>query len=207
MIKLNPFLWALFSLLFAGILWFFLFVVKPMNFWLEMSLSLAALVFFALVVQRDLFSLGRLTLRHLAVGVLSFLLLYLIFYVGNIVTGYILPFKNTQVSMVYSNRAQAAPWLIGVLLLLVIAPGEEFFWRGFIQRQFSEKFGAQWGWILGALAYGGVHLITGNAMLVIAALVCGFYWGFLYKNEKSLWPVLISHALWDFTIFVLFPLK
>lgn len=32
------------------------------------------------------------------------------------------------------------------------------------------------------------------------------YWGWLYKKEKSLLPVIISHGIWDLTIFVIFPL-
>ena len=51
-----------------------------------------------------------------------------------------------------------------------------------------------------------MHIITFNFMLVVAALVCGIFWGWIYKKEKSLVPIIISHALWDFTVFVLFPL-
>ncbi len=191
----------------AALLWYLLFVLKPLNFWLEMSLSILALVLFALLAKRDLLSLGRLEPRHLAVGVATFALLYLVFFLGNIVSGWILPFKDSQISMVYGNKAQASPLVIGLLLLLVIGPGEELFWRGFVQTRFAQKFGPNRGYVLAAAVYGGVHLITGNFMLVLAALVCGFYWGYLYKRGGSLIPVLISHALWDLTIFVLLPLK
>jgi len=191
----------------AALLWYLLFVLKPLNFWLEMSLSILALALFAFLAKRDLFSLGRLEPRHLAVGLVSFALLYLVFFVGNIVSGWILPFKDSQISMVYGNKAQASPLVIGLLLLFVIGPGEELFWRGFVQTRFAEKFGPNRGYVLAAAVYGGVHLITGNFMLVLAALVCGFYWGYLYKRGRSLIPVLISHALWDLTIFVLLPLK
>ncbi|NNM54918.1 MAG: CPBP family intramembrane metalloprotease [Spirochaetales bacterium] len=189
----------------AGVLWFLLFTLHLANFWGEMSLSLALLVTLAWVFQRDLFSWGPLTVRHLVLGVGSFILLYGIFYLGNILTGLLFTFKNTQIAEVYSNKTQAAPWVISVLLLLVIAPGEEIFWRGFLQRRLMQRWGENAGWLVGAVAYGAVHLLTGNVMLVIAALVCGFYWGFLYRQQKSLWPVLISHALWDFTAFVLLP--
>ena len=40
-----------------------------------------------------------------------------------------------------------------------------------------------------------------------AAGVCGLYWGLLFQREKNLIPLIISHVLWDFLIFVLFPMK
>lgn len=69
-----------------------------------------------------------------------------------------------------------------------------------------KKFGENKGYIFATLLYAGVHIITFNFMLVVAALVCGIYWGWIYKKEKSLVPIIISHAIWDFTVFVLFPL-
>jgi membrane protease YdiL (CAAX protease family) len=43
-------------------------------------------------------------------------------------------------------------------------------------------------------------------MLFLAALICGLFWGALFKRYRSVWPVLISHALWDVAIFLLFPI-
>ncbi len=189
----------------AGILWFFLFDLHLLNFWVEMSLSLILLVALARVFQKDLWAWGPFQLRYLLLGFGSFIVLYGIFALGNLLSGLILPFKNAQIAAVYLNKEQAPTWLISVLLLLIIAPGEEIFWRGFLQRRLALRWGDSAGWIIGSLAYGAVHLLTGNVMLVIAALVCGFYWGFLYRWQKSLWPVLISHALWDLTAFVILP--
>ena len=160
----------------------------------------------SLAFNKDNFKIGRLTLRHILIGIFSAIGLYLIFYLGNIITGYLFPFKDSQVLSVYSNRSNGNLIWIGLLLLFVIGPGEEIYWRGFIQNTLSEKMGENKGYIISVLLYAGVHIITGNIMLVIAALVCGIYWGWLYKKEKSLLPVIISHAIWDLTIFVIFPL-
>jgi membrane protease YdiL (CAAX protease family) len=43
-------------------------------------------------------------------------------------------------------------------------------------------------------------------MLLVAAGVCGLFWGLLYWREQNLIPVIISHSLWDVMIFVLFPM-
>lgn len=196
----------IFTLLIATLLWYLLFVIKPLNFWLEMSLSISSLVVMAILFNKDSFKIGKLTIRHILIGTLSAIVLYAIFYLGNIVTGFLFPFKDTQVLSVYTNRSNGNLLWIGLLLLLVIGPGEEIYWRGFIQNTLSLKMGETKGYVISVLLYAGVHIITGNVMLVIAALVCGIFWGWLYKREKCLLPVIISHALWDLTIFVLLPL-
>lgn len=94
-----------------------------------------------------------------------------------------------------------------LLILLLIGPGEEFFWRGFIQRRWQNRFGPLAGWVLASALYSLVHLGSGNVMLVLAALVCGLFWGGLYLRCRSLLSVAVSHALWDILIFVLFPLE
>jgi len=160
----------------------------------------------SLAFNKDKFKIGRLTLRHILIGIFSAIGLYLIFYLGNIITGYLFPFKDSQVLSVYSNRSNGNLIWIGLLLLFVIGPGEEIYWRGFIQNTLSKKMGETKGYVISVLLYAGVHIITGNVMLVIAALVCGIYWGWLYKREKSLLPVIMSHAIWDLTIFVILPL-
>jgi len=42
-------------------------------------------------------------------------------------------------------------------------------------------------------------------MLVMAALVAGLFWGYMYMREKNTLAVTISHALWTTGIFVFFP--
>jgi membrane protease YdiL (CAAX protease family) len=170
-----------------------------------MSLSILTLAAIALIIKNDTLRLGKFKIRHIITGILSAIILYLIFYIGNIISGYIIPFKDAQISSVYGNKAQGSLKVIGLVLFFIVGPGEEIYWRGFIQNLFEKKFGENKGYIIASTLYTAAHLVTGNLMLIIAALVCGFYWGYIYKKEKSLIPVIISHALWDLTIFVLLP--
>jgi uncharacterized protein len=195
------------TLLTAAILWYLTFIVKPMNFWLEMSISILILVSLAYFQKRDLFSTIKITRRHIIVGIISAIGLYLVFYVGNIIAGYLFSFKDAQISMIYGNKAQGSLAMIGVLLLFIIGPGEVLYWQGYVQTTLTKKFGDNLGYIISVLLYAAVHIATGNFMVILAALVCGFYWGWIYKKEKSLVPIIISHAIWDVTIFVLLPVK
>lgn len=171
-----------------------------------MSGSILLLILMAFFGDRDIFHFGKIEPRHILIGILSAIALYGIFYVGNIISGYLFPFKDTQISSVYSNKSNANLALIGLLLFFIIGPGEELYWRGFIQNTLGKEFGENKGYLFSVLLYAAVHIVTGNFMLIIAALVCGLFWGWLYKKEKSLIPVIISHAIWDLTIFVLLPL-
>jgi membrane protease YdiL (CAAX protease family) len=88
-----------------------------------------------------------------------------------------------------------------------MGPAEEIYWHGFVQRRLTGRYGATVGVLATAVVYTLVHVVSLNFMLVAAAGVCGLYWGLLFQREKNLIPLIISHALWDFLIFVLFPMK
>ena len=141
------------SLIIAALLWFLMFVIKPFNFWVEMSLSILLLITIVLFLERNLISFKKITLRHILIGIISAIVLYFVFYAGNIISGYLFPFKDAQISSVYSNKAQGNSLLIGGLLLFVIGPGEEIYWRGFIQNFISKKFGENKGYIFATLLY------------------------------------------------------
>jgi membrane protease YdiL (CAAX protease family) len=160
----------------------------------------------AFFADRDIFFFGKIKVRHIFIGVVSAIVLYGIFYVGNIISGYLFTFKDAQISSVYSNKSNANLTIIGLFLFFIIGPGEELYWRGFIQNTLSRRLGENKGYLFSVLLYTAVHIVTGNFMLIIAALVCGLFWGWLYKKEKSLIPVIISHSIWDLTIFVMLPL-
>ena len=94
------------------------------------------------------------------------------------------------------------------MLLFVSSPGEEIFWRGFLQKWAIGKWGSVVGWLVTALLYAAVHIVSGNFILVMAALVAGLFWGLMAAWLKdNLLPVIISHSLWTFAIFVLWPIR
>jgi len=57
------------------------------------------------------------------------------------------------------------------------------------------------------LIYTIIHIWAFNLMLLGAALVCGLFWGVMFMRYRSAWPGIISHAIWDVTIFVLLPVR
>lgn len=196
----------------AAILWVEMFVLKSFNFWIEMTIAASLLAGLGLWFNHRSgeainYRLYYFEPKYIIIGVISAALLYLVFYTGDIVSKLILPFADKQVIGVYDNKSLLSPTIIGLLLVFLIGPAEEVFWRGFVQDTLAEKFGENKGWIIASLIYGGVHIVAMNFMLFMAALICGLFWGWMFKKYKSVWPGIISHALWDLTIFILLPVR
>ncbi|MCS6937452.1 MAG: CPBP family intramembrane metalloprotease [Candidatus Bipolaricaulota bacterium] len=190
----------------AFALWYFAFQTEVWNFWLRLSLAVALLAGFALWQMPERASLFRFEAKDLLWGVLSALVLYMLFWLGKSVATALLPFASEQISSVYANKAQAELWLIGLLLVVVLGPGEEIFWRALVQRRLCERLGDLAGWLVATAVYALVHVWTLNLMLVGAAAVAGLVWGGIYLYRKNLVTVIVSHALWDLAIFVIWPL-
>jgi membrane protease YdiL (CAAX protease family) len=192
-------------------MWLEMFLLKNFNFWFEMTIAASLLASLGLYFNHRCgeainYRLYFFELKHIFIGIVSAAVLYLIFYGGDYISKLIFAFADKQIVNVYSNKSLLEPSII-VILLLIIGPTEEIFWRGFVQDTLQEKFGDNFGWIIASVIYGAVHLFSLNLMLFIAALVCGLFWGWIFKRYKSLWPGIISHALWDVTIFVVLPVR
>lgn len=194
------------SVFVAAVLWSVIFIVKPINFWFSMSCGIFLLILVVFLFNHDIFRISKFKLRYLGIGVGSAIVLYGVFYIGNYLSAFIIPAKDTLINDVYSNRVGTSPYIILTCLLLIIGPGEELYWRGYIQKSLLKKYGSK-SIIIAAILYAAVHIVTLNFMLIMASLVCGLFWGALYNKEKSLYPVIISHVLWDITIFLLLPLN
>lgn len=190
-----------FSLLFLGV---------GFGFWHQIAATVAILCLYAFLVDRRgmlaEFSLERgKRVRALLTGLASATILYFVFMAGKLLAGLVFSFAEGEIESIYFLKQGVPHWLIVLLITLIIAPGEEIFWRGFIQRRLRGRYGMA-GLVLAVLAYTSVHICSGNLMLIGAAFVCGSFWALLYERFQSLWANIFSHLLWDLAIFVLWPL-
>lgn len=198
---------ALFTVVLAAVLWYVVFGLKPYNFWLTMAGGAAGLAVLALVFYGVPFRVREFNRRALLVGVGSAAVLYGIFWLGDALATILFSFGPAQITAIYDLRAESETWLIVLLLLLVTSPAEEIYWRGFLQRWLNQHLRPVPALILTSALYGAVHIVSGNTMLVLAALTAGLFWGYIFMKENSVVPVIISHALWALAVFVLFPIR
>lgn len=194
----------------AFIFWFILFspfTAQKINFWAVMFVAGIILTLYAYFQNRNTFlSLFDFKLKFIIVGLVSSIILYFVFFVGKIITYSIFNFSSTQVASVYSTKVGTPIWVISLLLLFIIGPAEEIFWRGFVLEEINKKINSKPSALLiASLLYTFVHIWSLNFMLLLAAFFCGVFWSLIYLRYKSLIPGIISHSLWDFAVFILLP--
>ncbi|HTD45937.1 MAG TPA: CPBP family intramembrane glutamic endopeptidase [bacterium] len=191
----------------AVAVWIVIFAWRPSNFWLLMAAGTGGLGGLALRLRGAFPTEEGVRAQDLGTGAAAAAALYGVFALGRAIAGRLLPSAPGQISDVYTLRSQA-PWpVIALLLILVIGPGEELFWRGFVQWRLVRRLGPGLGWGAATAIYGGVHAAAANPMLVLAALVAGGFWGLLYLRIGRIAPLIVSHVLWDLAVFLLLPFR
>ena len=196
----------LFTLGLAFVFWYLIFGVKLLNFWLSMAIAVPTLATFAWHWGGIRLQKSDSTWHHLLLGIGSAALLYGIFWVGNSLSQLLFHFAKPEIASIYDIRNEGQALGIGFILFFITSPCEEFFWRAYVQGWATQRFGGWQGWLIGAAIYGSVHILSGNFMLTLAALIAGLFWGLLYWRTHSLFTCIISHACWTVAIFILWPI-
>jgi uncharacterized protein len=144
--------------------------------------------------------------KYLFIGTVSGLILYFVFWLGIQAFELLnLPFGKS-VNKLYRWFAPELFWQY-LALILVAAPGEELFWRGFVQKRLLHYFRPLASIFIGALLYASVHIYSGTLILMFAAFLSGLIWGALYLWKRSMPLVIVSHIVFDLMIFIILPLK
>lgn len=197
------------SLGLATVLWGIMFspwTVPLIDFWTVMSISALLLTVTGVYLGRHWRTQFVFSPVEIGIGIISAAVLWFIFYMGHFFSTLLFDFATPQIGSIYAIKAGKSPILIGLLLLFLIGPAEEIFWRGYLQRTLIIHYGENRAWIFASLAYALVHIWAFNFMLLMAALICGIFWGALYRWRKNLTATIVSHALWDVAVFLWFPL-
>jgi len=131
--------------------------------------------------------------------------MYGIFQIGDRMARQIMPSGAEDIDHVYALRTLRPRAEIAARLALVIAPAEELFWRGFLQRRLAHRLGPWRGAAATAALYGGAHLVTANPTLIGAAGMAGATWSALAAAGMPMPALIVSHAAWDIWIFLVAP--
>lgn len=194
----------------AAVLWTVMFSpwTSPyINFWIMMTCSGIVLTSYSTWASPGWWKDVTFDVSNIVLGVLLAVVLWGIFWIGDCLSSLMFDFARPQVDMIYGMKDGENPWILTGLMLLIIGPAEEIFWRGYIQNSLSRRWSPNIGFIVTTLIYGLVHLPKFNFMLIMAAFVAGFVWGLAYRFfPEKFGAIVISHALWDCAVFIWFPI-
>ena len=201
--------WKLFlAICIAAILWFVMFspwTAPHVNFWVMMTFSGLTLTAYSTWASPGWWKDIRLDLNNILLGVALAAVLWGVFWIGDKLSSLMFDFARPQVDMIYGMKEGENPCVLTILMLLIIGPAEEIFWRGYLQKSFSKKWNPNVGFVVTTLMYSLVHVSKFNFMLIMAAAVAGFVWGLAYRfYPEKFGAILLSHALWDCAVFIWF---
>ncbi|MGB6777654.1 MAG: type II CAAX endopeptidase family protein [Planococcus citreus] len=93
-----------------------------------------------------------------------------------------------------------------LLLMFVIVPGEELFWRGYIQQQLKKYMKLPFAILGSSLLFGIALAFSGFWPSIVAGIVAGALLGILYEWKRSMPLLIITHLMVLVLLFIIMPL-
>ncbi|MGB4415738.1 MAG: type II CAAX endopeptidase family protein, partial [Paludibacter sp.] len=160
----------------AIVFWFVMFspwTKDHVNFWITMGFAGATLTLMSAFLGENFKKQFSFSVKDLLIGLGSAVVLYVVFYLGDFFSSLLFDFAKEQVGNIYQLKEGENPLILSLLLVLLVGPAEEIFWRGYIQRTLGAKYGEWTALIVTILVYTLVHIWSFNFMLIMSAMVCG----------------------------------
>ncbi|SDM47841.1 hypothetical protein SAMN05518871_101326 [Psychrobacillus sp. OK028] len=92
-----------------------------------------------------------------------------------------------------------------LLLIFIIAPGEELFWRGLIQQQLKKFMQPKFAVILSSLLFGLSFIFTGFWIGILGGFFVGIIFGILYEWKRSITAIVLAHITLLVLLFLILP--
>ncbi|RNF38514.1 CPBP family intramembrane glutamic endopeptidase [Planococcus salinus] len=93
-----------------------------------------------------------------------------------------------------------------LLLMFIIVPGEEFFWRGFVQQKLKQYLPTSFAILVASVLFGLALALGGFWPGMLAAIVAGAILGILYEWKKSMPAIIVTHLVMIVLLFLILPL-
>ena len=201
---------TIFTIILAFVLWTVMFspwTAPYVNFWWMMTGSACTLSILATIFAPGWWKRVKLTPTDILLGIAIAAALWGVFWIGDKLSQLMFNFARPQVDLIYGMKDGESMWLLTALMLFLIGPAEEIFWRGYIQQNLSQRWNHNIGFIVTTAIYALVHAGSLNFMLTMAAMVAGAAWGLLYRFFPNRFgAIIVSHAVWDVAVFIWFPI-
>lgn len=93
-----------------------------------------------------------------------------------------------------------------LLLVFIIVPGEEIFWRGFVQQEMKKHVSPFVAIVLTSLLFGAGLAFSGFWSGALAGIAAGLLFGALYEWKRSMPALIIAHIVMLIFLFLVIPL-
>jgi membrane protease YdiL (CAAX protease family) len=145
--------------------------------------------------------------RLLFIGFGSGLAMAGVTYLGYWLVIAVVPAVRPSVQQLFALFWQPPGPVLQLHWLLAIVVAEELLWRGLWPTLTDARrrpwLGAGVAVVLYAIGQSG----SGSPMVVALAVACGAVWTAQRMWTRSLWPPLLTHAIWNLLVLVWFPLE
>ncbi|MBC1514996.1 CPBP family intramembrane glutamic endopeptidase [Listeria immobilis] len=138
-------------------------------------------------------------------GIFSGIVLYIVFYIGAFLLKIMPGSLENSVASAFHKYATDS-WVIWLLLVVAIIPGEEIFWRGFVLKRLNNYFNPWFANIFAALLCMVMMLPSGNFAAIIGIFVASLVWNVMYSYRPSLLMVYLSHLTFAFLLLAALPI-
>lgn len=177
---------------------------NPATFWYMYTFSLLLLMSISMLFAKlfDELDTWKSFLQGLGYGALIYALLAL---------GYqgfrFLPFDfESSISHFLDAFAPTSVWHF-LLLMFVIVPGEEIFWRGYVQQKMKRYMSVPGAILISSLLFGLATGLGGFIPGIFAAVAAGIVLGSLYEWKKSMPLLIVAHLVMIVLLFLVWPLS
>ena len=122
-----------FTIVLAAVLWSIMFlpVTAPhVNFWWMMTASACTLSILSSIFNPGWWKEVKVSVKEVLLGIGIAVALWGIFWLGDKISQLIFNFARPQVDLISGMKEGENAWLLTVLMLFLIGPAEEIFWRG-----------------------------------------------------------------------------
>ncbi|MEH7386445.1 type II CAAX endopeptidase family protein [Bacillus sp. JJ1521] len=178
--------------------------LSKIPFWIMFTISFFLLSVTA--IQYGKFEFKNFSILNMIIAILSGLFMYGLFFIGKIGTASLFPNELTDVATLYIKIQPQLTWHY-IALFLIIIPGEELFWRGYIQKYVEDKLESKLVVIvISSLIYMSANIYTLNPLFLLATFAGGVVWGTLYMWKRNIVLTIISHLVFNLFLLVLLPI-
>lgn len=93
-----------------------------------------------------------------------------------------------------------------LLLMFIIVPGEEIFWRGLIQQKLKKYLSTPLSILASSILFGSALALSGFWPGAAAGILAGLILGLLYEWKRSLPLIIVAHLIMIVLLFLVLPL-